>query len=328
MEYYPGILFLTTNRPGALDEALSSRVHISIGFEDLNFDQTLALFRMNIGRSKKIAAERALVPGQPKLDIREDEIEGFARDQLYKSETRPWWNGRVIRNAFQIAMSLAYVDITNEASHAVTANADDTPPAQPTKHFGREQFESVLSIFDAFSTYRHSVFGKTDGELAEVREERYGGGGVPGPSHTSRDTGRGSRQATPSASRYGHSPRSNQPRPEQEQGYNLHTRDARPRREPEYGLNAYRNSQSRYDQDDGYRDPVPRDSLPRQRPDHGYSSPLHGQSGLDSPARHPHSIHHPHEHAISTGSPGKIAPPSIQPSIERPEFDDDQYRYP
>ncbi|KAK4208179.1 hypothetical protein QBC37DRAFT_379361, partial [Rhypophila decipiens] len=77
MEYYPGLLFLTTNRAGALDEALSSRVHVSINFPDLNRDQTMALFRMNIRRPKRNAEQRASIPGQPKLEINTDEIEEF-----------------------------------------------------------------------------------------------------------------------------------------------------------------------------------------------------------------------------------------------------------
>lgn len=335
MEYYPGILFLTTNRPGALDEALSSRVHISIGFNDLDFHQTLALFRMNLGRSEKMAAERAIVPGQPKLVIRKEEIENFAKDQFQNSE-HPWWNGRVIRNAFQIAMSLAYVESPKGYAEAwLDATA---PPVQLTKEFGREHFESVLSIFNAFTTYRQSVFNKTDGELAESKEERYAGRGVPslGPGPINRETSRGSRQVTPSApihpSHFGHSNRDSRLRPEQEHGYPS-PRNTRPRVEPQYGSNPHRDSRPMhgYDQDhtgtSGYL--TPRDSQPRQRSEYGYGTPLHDQSGgLDPPLSQPYSTPHLREQVISADSPGRIGSPSIRPSVEGREFNEGQYHYP
>jgi len=48
LEYYSGILFLTTNRVGTLDEAFKSRIHLSLYYPSLNRDQTLQIFEMNI----------------------------------------------------------------------------------------------------------------------------------------------------------------------------------------------------------------------------------------------------------------------------------------
>ncbi|POS74941.1 hypothetical protein DHEL01_v206661 [Diaporthe helianthi] len=50
LEYYNGILFLTTNRTGVLDEAIKSRIHLHLGFDDLNEHQTVEIFKNNIGR--------------------------------------------------------------------------------------------------------------------------------------------------------------------------------------------------------------------------------------------------------------------------------------
>lgn len=36
MDYFQGILFLTTNRVGQFDEAFKSRIHLSIGYEKLD----------------------------------------------------------------------------------------------------------------------------------------------------------------------------------------------------------------------------------------------------------------------------------------------------
>lgn len=35
LEYFQGILFLTTNRVGSFDEALMSRIHVQIGYDPL-----------------------------------------------------------------------------------------------------------------------------------------------------------------------------------------------------------------------------------------------------------------------------------------------------
>ncbi|KAM7183212.1 hypothetical protein V8F33_013739 [Rhypophila sp. PSN 637] len=179
MEYYPGILFLTTNRAGALDEALSSRVHVSINFPDLNREQTMALFRMNIKRSRKIAEQRAKIAGQPTLLIRQKEIVEFAGDEFGNMArvTSPWWNGRLIRNAFQVAMSLAYVESKNDYRDHRTSQdaADSTTTRVVTKCLGREHFDQVLEVFDDFRLYRESLFKAPDWELAFTKEERWAG---------------------------------------------------------------------------------------------------------------------------------------------------------
>lgn len=36
LDYFDGILFLTTNRPGDIDEAFQSRIHVSIGLKALD----------------------------------------------------------------------------------------------------------------------------------------------------------------------------------------------------------------------------------------------------------------------------------------------------
>ncbi|KAF4959594.1 hypothetical protein FSARC_10680 [Fusarium sarcochroum] len=158
LEYYPGILFLTTNRVGVLDEALNSRVHVSLHFKHLDSFQTLELFKMNLKRSEMIARQRAANTSQPELIIRSEEIQQFALENFDKrpNPSGPWWNGRQIRNAFQIATSLAYVGKDRSGCH-----------------LGREHFEQVLRFIQGYDQYRQNLFHKTDSELAEHREERY-----------------------------------------------------------------------------------------------------------------------------------------------------------
>ncbi|KAI8716897.1 AAA domain-containing protein [Fusarium sp. LHS14.1] len=165
LEYYPGILFLTTNRVGVLDEALNSRVHMSIYFRHLDAEQTMALFDMNLKRSEMIAEQRAMSTKEPPLLIKAEEIRGFALTHFAKHAGGPgglgtWWNGRQIRNAFQIATSLAYADARDQK--------DDEK-----RYLGREHFDQVLQAMEEYTQYRQDLLHKTDDDLAADREERY-----------------------------------------------------------------------------------------------------------------------------------------------------------
>jgi hypothetical protein len=166
------VLFLTTNRVGTLDEAVSSRVHTSLFFNYLDRDQTLDLFNMNIKRSQMIARQYADITRKPPLDIKEDEIRGFALRNFdsYKQQLRIWWNGRQIRNAFQIATSLAY----------------EENPTSELKYLGQTHFYRVLDAIEEYAKYRLDVQEKTDDELAYTRKERLNPEQQQRPSDSSR----------------------------------------------------------------------------------------------------------------------------------------------
>lgn len=172
LEYYNGILFLTTNRPGVLDEAVKSRVHLSLRYEALTLDQTKAIFQLNIERLKKIEEQQNKAeiqrdikqggqggPGR-KLAIDEVAILEFAEKHFKKNSTDVGrWNGRQIRNAFSIAASLAHF------------NADDKP-GMP-RFLSAEQFREVQKATLLYDQYRKKALGKSDSEIAAMREERY-----------------------------------------------------------------------------------------------------------------------------------------------------------
>lgn len=48
LEYYTGILFLTTNRVGTIDEAFRSRIHMTLYYPPLNISQTKAIWEDNL----------------------------------------------------------------------------------------------------------------------------------------------------------------------------------------------------------------------------------------------------------------------------------------
>ncbi|KAF1961539.1 hypothetical protein CC80DRAFT_488785 [Byssothecium circinans] len=102
LEYYSGILFLTTNRVGAFDDAFRSRIHLTLYYPKLGKEQSYRVWEMNITRISRMNKER-VKNGQPKIKYDRDHILRFA-DQNYETLL---WNGRQIQNAFQTALALA-----------------------------------------------------------------------------------------------------------------------------------------------------------------------------------------------------------------------------
>lgn len=86
LEYYSGILFLTTNRVSTFDDAFKSRIHIPIRYTDLSHQSRAEIWRNMCKR----------VPGG--VDIDERGIEVLAEHEL---------NGRQIKNVIKAAESLA-----------------------------------------------------------------------------------------------------------------------------------------------------------------------------------------------------------------------------
>lgn len=86
VEYYRGILFLTTNRVKAFDEAFLSRIHVALHFRELSFE------------SKKQVWQAFIAKAGAKDDITAEEIGELAKKNV---------NGRQIKNAARTAQSLA-----------------------------------------------------------------------------------------------------------------------------------------------------------------------------------------------------------------------------
>lgn len=89
LEYYAGILFLTTNRVSTFDDAFKSRIHIPIRYTDLDLASRLKIWQ-NFCRK---------VPGG--VEISDKEYETLAEHEL---------NGRQIKNVIKAAESLAAFD--------------------------------------------------------------------------------------------------------------------------------------------------------------------------------------------------------------------------
>lgn len=184
LEYYNGILFLTTNRVGALDEAFKSRIHISLYYPKLSKAQTMEIFKVNIkklGEREKEkreleAAANSEYSKKPALFIDDKAIMHYANwlFDSYSQAPHQRWNGRQIRNAFQIAYSLVDYDTEDtswenwEEKDATAGKSGQEAVSGPT--LNHRQFQTVAKSIEKFDHYLEDAIQAT-----EVDQARLGG---------------------------------------------------------------------------------------------------------------------------------------------------------
>ncbi|KAH8658397.1 hypothetical protein BX600DRAFT_384601 [Xylariales sp. PMI_506] len=169
LEYYSGLLFLTTNRVGTVDEAFKSRIHLSLYYPPLTKQQTAEIFKLNIKKLREIEQQRHKLQNQPRLEIKEDEIMEFASQHFdVNSESGGRWNGRQIRNAFQIASSLAYYHYSRDKDSI----PQDGAPLPETAVVDKKLFLSVQQATQSFDEYMRETKGWSDADLAHLLGER------------------------------------------------------------------------------------------------------------------------------------------------------------
>ncbi|KAI9146839.1 Secondary metabolism regulator LAE1 [Paramyrothecium foliicola] len=150
---------------GALDEAFKSRIHLILYYPPLDIHQTMDIWEMNIERLGKIEKERRTDTDERPMQINEREILRFAEDTFYKHKGKFCWNGRQIRNAFQIASSLAHYDARRDQYR--DGRMDHDPPRLTVDHF-----KKIHTVTEDFDLYMQEAVGKPDGENAFARGER------------------------------------------------------------------------------------------------------------------------------------------------------------
>ncbi|CAJ0551548.1 Ff.00g114780.m01.CDS01 [Fusarium sp. VM40] len=181
LEYYAGILFLTTNRIGDFDEAFASRIHMSLHYPPLTERSTSRIFELNLKmiKARYQTADR-------KITIDKDEILEYA-ERYWQKNKKARLNGRQIRNACQTALALAEFDAQPEGSKydlAVTSDAK--------VHLSVKNIQTVSDAYLEFIEYLKAVHGtdaETHAKEAGLRalETAYlamksGGGGLRGMS--------------------------------------------------------------------------------------------------------------------------------------------------
>ncbi|KAF1952473.1 hypothetical protein CC80DRAFT_507946 [Byssothecium circinans] len=143
LEYYKGLLFLTTNRIGTFDEAFKSRVHISLFYPDFDRETTIKVFGTFIHQTMENVKKKKL----ENFEIKERKILAFAADH-YDNNPHTKWNGRQIRNAFHTAIAMAEFDAQQKTGD---------------KHgkvvLSHKQFATIAKTVEAFDVYMHDTMG-------------------------------------------------------------------------------------------------------------------------------------------------------------------------
>ncbi|KAI1362713.1 hypothetical protein F5Y08DRAFT_261956 [Xylaria arbuscula] len=163
MEYFQGILFLTTNRVGHFDEAFMSRIHVSIGYEPLDDDARVTIWD-NLFRKLKEDHKN----GGPEILYEYDAKQFVKKDPAVQKLK---WNGREIRNAFQTAVALAVFD--SRVARDRGASEEDSIPEIKEKHLA--QVVNMSTAFKKYITATHE--GIEDADRAYklgIRHDRLG----------------------------------------------------------------------------------------------------------------------------------------------------------
>ena len=159
MEYYAGILFLTTNRIGDFDEAFTSRIHVSLYYPELDDKKTVKVFQLNMCMIRERFAQKGRM-----IDIDEMGIGGFAA-QHFAAHPQARWNGRQIRNACQTALALAEFEAQGNSHQDILR-----PDAVVT--LGVKQFEIVRNAYLKFSNYMNTLYGSNSARRAKEAKVR------------------------------------------------------------------------------------------------------------------------------------------------------------
>ena len=165
LEYYTGILFLTTNRVGAFDEAFRSRIHMTLYYPLLDEDQTRRIWSMNL--------KRMLKRKEGKLEASERDLLDFAITHFKKNVPRKTrWNGRQIRNACQTAAALAEFEAHNKPQPESSVETSSTETTTVIAQLQVKHFEIVAEAALQFDTYIEETIAYNQSDRAYQAKER------------------------------------------------------------------------------------------------------------------------------------------------------------
>lgn len=118
LEYYRGVLFLTTNRVQAFDSAFLSRIHVALHYKNLRDEDRERIWlntferlhRESNGTVRISTAARNMLLGS---------TDGTNTSNVIRALK---WNGREIRNAMQMMLAMAESEAREEGSKVVTVS--------------------------------------------------------------------------------------------------------------------------------------------------------------------------------------------------------------
>lgn len=131
LEYYQGVLFLTTNRVSTMDPAFQSRIQVAIEYKDLTPSARAEIWKSQFTRIEKLLDTEYLnrIPGQIS----------------YLSEYK--LNGRQIRNIINIAEGIANAEATKVNSTHIGKAVKATRQFQEFFDSARDKAQSGQSVW-------------------------------------------------------------------------------------------------------------------------------------------------------------------------------------
>ena len=142
LEYYKGLLFLTTNRVGTFDEAFTSRIHVSLHYKKLTDEDRQQIWINSITR---LAVDNVKVTKQARKYVCEDKDVSILQ-----------WNGREIRNALQTAVALADFKAPDRGENPLIVR--------------QEHLEEVVNLSGEFKRYMKREHGGHDASTLAKRQ--------------------------------------------------------------------------------------------------------------------------------------------------------------
>ncbi|KAJ4123033.1 hypothetical protein NW768_010025 [Fusarium equiseti] len=167
LEYYSGILFITTNRIGVIDEAFKSRIHICLRYPALDLASTTLIWDKLLNKIERDNESKIV-----KITFERDSILGFAEKHFYSNiETKSTWNGRQIRNAIQSAILLGqYERLRKLRKKGITE--EEAELSEKNKHREIElSKKNLIKIASAATDFEQYLVNVRGSDISLARNE-------------------------------------------------------------------------------------------------------------------------------------------------------------
>jgi hypothetical protein len=158
------MIFLTTNAPGLIDEAVVSRIHLAIQYGSLDQLKRRSVWLAHINQLKEQQNSDSWPKDVPKVEINETTQNHITSESGIKNIEALNLSGRDIRNAFQTAVKLARFDAQTQAGGGGTV-----PKIIRLKP---EHFDNAMETKFALKKAIENIHHQTEAEIAAETGQR------------------------------------------------------------------------------------------------------------------------------------------------------------
>ncbi|KAK3947203.1 hypothetical protein QBC32DRAFT_355048 [Pseudoneurospora amorphoporcata] len=160
VEYYRGVLFLTTNRVGQFDDAFMSRIHVIIHYKTLSPEDRRRIWQQFFDKLEEDRQDFGINDRARDYVLCEDDSAADSSNPMANMEL----NGREIRNAFQTAVALAEFRHKESLERGNKKNAGKKTTKGPV--LDRKDFEQVCRMIQEFKGYLKALYGADEEDRA------------------------------------------------------------------------------------------------------------------------------------------------------------------